>query len=138
VKALAASAKAAATVPPKPFNRRLVLRCPPRCSVGFTVPPRQKVNLTDVVFGNPLGDAGLLRFGRENQLLLVEGLANFHDLPLHFSSPLVLDSGQKLVLSADCANALPPNAAAAAKPAPCTPAALVSGTIEQKPKPKKR
>lgn len=129
----AAKAAVAATAVPKaePYSTRLVLDCPPKCRIELQVPEHEQLSLTDVVFGNPLGDAGLLTLARGEQVLFVEGLGNFHDLPFHFATPLVLDAKHALVLLAECKNAA---GDAGGTPAACTPAAYVTGTLALEPK----
>ena len=118
-----------------PYSVRLVLDCPPHCRARLTVPKRRQLSLTDVVFGNPRGDTGLLRLARGKEALFVESLATFHDLPLHFGTPLVIDAKNPLVLSADCQNE---PAAAGGRAAACTPAAYVTGTMATHPAPAKK
>jgi hypothetical protein len=102
--------------------------------VQLDVPKHKRLALTDVVFGNPLNDTGLLTLARGDQVLFVEGLANFHDLPFHFGTPLVLDTKNTLTLTAECKNAATDTVPAAA----CTPAAYVTGTMSPVPQPAKK
>ena len=141
--AVAATAQAKATsaqvaaqsAAPKnePYSSRLVLECKPTCKTELTVPKQHELSVTDVVFGNPSSDAGLLTLARGKEVLFVEDLATFHDLPLQLGTPLVIDTKNPLVLSVECKN----KATGKKKPAACTPAAYVSGTMATLPAPKK-
>ena len=125
---------AAAEAAPKstPYSVRLVLDCPPTCSTKLTVPKEHELSLTDVVFGNPLGDTGLVTLARDEEVLFVEGLKTFSDLPLHFGTPLVVGAKHSLILKAECKNAAPESGGEAAS---CTPAAYVTGTMAALPQP---
>jgi hypothetical protein len=120
-----------------PKNFRLEVACPPTCTVEHVVPDGQTFSLTDIVLGNPRGDAGTLTVKRGNTTLLVQSLENFRDLDFHFIAPLLIDEGQRLAVEVECANGqTPANASGAILATPtgaCTDAAYIAGF--EKPKP---
>jgi hypothetical protein len=123
-----------------PTNFRLEVACPPTCTVEHVVPDGQTFSLTDIVLGNPRGDAGTLTVKRNDTPLLVQSLENFRDLDFHFIAPLLIDEGQRLVLEVECANGQVAAAGAAgtilATPTgACTDAAYVAGFEKPKPQP---
>jgi hypothetical protein len=128
------AAQSAASSKSTPYSVRLVLDCGPRCKTKLTVTKQQELSVTDVVFGNPMNDAGLLTLARSKEVLFVEDLTTFHDLPLHFGTPLVIDVKNPLVLSVQCKNKPSGNKKAAA----CKPAAYVTGTMATLPAPAKK
>ena len=90
----------------------------------LTVPDGKTLNITDVVFGNPANDHGIVAVSRRGEVVLRLNLDNFRDLDYHFETPIVLQSGDKLdVAVTGCA--APDNS-------PCVdpkPSAYFSGTI---------
>src|SRR5204862_8102556 len=111
--------------------------CPPACAVPHPVPKGQTFQLTDIVFGNPDGDAGVLTVKRGSDVLFVETLQNFRDLDFHFVAPIEVKGGQELILDVKCANAPATRASTAgstntatAPTGPCTAAASMAGFVQ--------
>jgi hypothetical protein len=87
-----------------PTGFRLEPVCPDPCAAAYTVPAKQRLAVTDIVFGNPAGDAGLVQLTRNGSPILVESLDGFRDLDLHFVAPTVLAAGDRLGFTVECAN----------------------------------
>jgi len=108
--------KPAVAAPGKPESVRLALRCPPRCSARAAGGKGKALALTDVVFGNPGGDRGIVRLLRGRNELLTARLDGMRDVPYHFAAPIV--AAEPLVLTVACSNP---------KGKPCTAAAYLGG-----------
>lgn len=108
----------------EPFDRRLSLNVPAGSSGAdeYTVPSDRVVSLTDIVLGNPGGDAGRLVIRRNDSVLLVVELANFRDLDYHFVSPIQFRADQRIVLEVSCADPNPGGPT-------CTPSAYLTGFV---------
>jgi hypothetical protein len=89
---------------------------------SFTAPDNKKLNVTDLVFENPAGDAGLIQLRIDDKVIRELGLANYRDLDGHFIVPLHLEAGQKLVVAVSCSK---PGGGAAK----CTPGVSFSGRL---------
>ena len=63
-----------------------------------------KLDLTDLVLENPLGDTGLLEVRSGTTTLFEFGLANFRSIDYHFVQPLVFTSSAPLILAVQCQN----------------------------------
>jgi hypothetical protein len=111
-----------------PFSTRLE-SSPTDPNPAFTVPVGKEYNVTDIVLENPAGDAGVLQVVRGTTLLQVN-LQNFRDLDYHFVAPVLVSAGDSISLQVQCGNPAP-----GTNPAPnsCTPAALLSGFIDNAP-----
>jgi hypothetical protein len=90
---------------------------------SYTVPAGKTFSLTDIVLGNPEGDAGLVRIRRAGQPLLTIRLDNFRDNDFHFVAPIVFTAGQTLQMAVQCQNPNPPGNA-------CTPGGLFTGYLK--------
>jgi hypothetical protein len=92
-------------VPPAPFDQRLTVAVAAtrNGTQSITVPAKQTLSITDLVYENPQGDTGTLTIRIGSRVLFSKGLANFRDLTDHFVSPIVLTPGQQLVLDVTCA-----------------------------------
>jgi hypothetical protein len=90
----------------------------------FTAPDKQKLNVTDVFFENPAGDAGLLQLRVGDQVIREIGLANYRDLDGHYIVPIHLEPDQQLVVAVSCSK---PGSGAAK----CTPAVSFSGRLQK-------
>jgi hypothetical protein len=73
-------------------------------TVQFTIPAGQKLDVTDIVLENPLGDTGLLQIRAGGTTLFEFGLANFRSIDYHFVEPMVFTHAQTLVLAVQCQN----------------------------------
>jgi hypothetical protein len=93
------------------------------------VPAKQRLALTDVVFGNPAADAGIVQLTRNGRPILVQSLEAFRDLDFHFRAPTMLAPGDVLALAVECAN--PPGEDGAARP--CAPGVYVGGFLQPAP-----
>ena len=71
-------------------------------SATFTAPDDQVVSITDLLFQNPAGDAGVLRLQRGTADFLELQLGNFRDLDYHFVAPVVLTAGESLTIRVQC------------------------------------
>lgn len=89
---------------------------------SFTAPDNKKMNVTDVVFENPAGDAGLVQLRIGDKIIRELGMANYRDWDNHYVVPLHLDAGQSLTLAVSCSKPGP----GAAK---CTPGLSFSGRV---------
>jgi hypothetical protein len=78
-------------------------------------PKNTTLYLTDLVFANPNGRAGTLQLTSGTTRIMELRLENFRDLDFHFVTPILVASGQSLVLSASCTTS------------PCDPSVLYSG-----------
>jgi hypothetical protein len=115
-----------AVVPPAPFDERLTVEVAvTKTDVqSLTVPDKQALSITDLLYENPQGDTGTVTIRTGDTVLFRKGLANFRDLTDHFVSPIVLKAGQQLTLEVACT--------AQGKAAPdtsCRTALVVVGTI---------
>ena len=118
-----------------PINGRLQVNCPPTCSASLAVPAdATAISVTDLILQNPGGDSGKLTLKRGQDIVLTEQLDNFRDLDFHFIAPLVVSTGQTLVLNVQCTNGQGQQAAAAAATptGPCTPAVYYAGFKTEK------
>jgi hypothetical protein len=70
----------------------------------YSIPAKEKLDVTDIVLQNPLGDTGLLQVRAGSTVLFVFGLANFRSIDYHFVQPLVFTSSAPLVLAVECQN----------------------------------
>jgi len=115
-----------AAVPPAPFDQRLTVTIPVTQTGNqtITVPAKQTLSITDLVYENPQGDIGTLTIRIDDTVLFGKGLANFRDLTDHFVSPIVLTAGQKLILDVKCATQ-----GKAAADTSCRTALIVLGTV---------
>jgi hypothetical protein len=99
---------AATTVPAgTPTSAMLQSQAPPSASyqtVQYDIPAGQKLNVTDIVLENPLGDVGLLQVRAGGTTLFEFGLANFRSIDYHFVEPMVFTHAQTLVLAVQCQN----------------------------------
>jgi hypothetical protein len=116
----------------EPTDGRLQADCGSNCQPTLTVPADAKsISITDLILQNPAGDSGKLTLLRGTDVVLTEQLDNFRDLDFHFIAPLVLTTGQQLVLKVACANSQGAQQAsadsAAAASGPCTPAVYYAG-----------
>jgi hypothetical protein len=111
-------------IPGRPTAIRLSVNCPPTCEAAVAVPEGEQWLLTDLVFGNPMGDRGVVTLARDGDLLFVESLETFRDLAFQFTAPILLNKGQKLEFRADCQNAA---GSPEGTPAPCTPGVYAAG-----------
>jgi hypothetical protein len=126
---------AAAPAAPVPLSGRLEVRD----SVGGTssadayrVPDKQILSVTDMVVQNPQGDAGTLVISTQGRTLLVLAMENFRDDPYYFSTPIVVPSGQTLVMTVTCRQVGAPVAAPA--PPTCFESLLLSGSLRPVPR----
>jgi hypothetical protein len=87
---------------------------------SFTEPNHQPLDISDLVFQNPMGDSGILRVMFGSTVVLEEGLDNFRDLDYHYVVPLHVDPDQPVVVAVAC-TAPGPGAAQ------CTPSVSFSG-----------
>src|SRR6185437_5143938 len=78
-------------------------------SNAITMAPKSTLQITDLVIQNVSGQAGRARVqrlaagpGQTPQNLLVENLGTLTDQEYRFGTPIVLTSGQQLILSVDC------------------------------------
>jgi hypothetical protein len=114
-----------------PTDGRLQADCGSNCQPALSVPADlQSISITDLILQNPAGDSGKLTLLRGSDVVLTEQLDNFRDLDFHFIAPLVLTSGQQLVMKVQCANGQGAQQASAAATAPsgaCTPAVYYAG-----------
>jgi hypothetical protein len=87
-----------------PFDQRLTttVAATQNGTQSITVPAKQTLSITDLVYENPQGDTGTLTIKINDTVLFSKGLANFRDLTDHFVSPIVLTPGEKLVLDVQC------------------------------------
>lgn len=99
------------------------MKCPPRCKDAVKVPDGERWLLTDLVFGNPMADPGVVKLAVDGDVLFVQSLENFHDLAFQFTAPMLVEEGGKLKFRAACpdSTADPPS-----RPA-CTPGMYVAG-----------
>ncbi len=109
-----ATTTTAATVPPPvtaPNDGRLEVVAAPgaTASTSFTLGLHSTLQITDIVLQNVSGQAGRARVqrlaagaGRAPEDLLVENLASLNDQEYRFDTPVVLTSGQQLILAVDC------------------------------------
>ena len=89
----------------EPFDFRLSTSAPPNGApetVDFTVEPKQRFELTDLVWQNPVGNEGLLSIQRDDVTLITLGLQNNRDLDHHFVTPPVFEAGESLRLTLTC------------------------------------
>jgi hypothetical protein len=91
-------------------------------TVPYSIPKNGKLDVTDIVLQNPLGDTGLLQVRSGSTVLFVFGLANFRSIDYHFVQPLVFTSSAPLVLAVQCQT---PGTGAKA----CTDGLSFSGTL---------
>jgi hypothetical protein len=91
-------------VPPAPFDQRLTVEVAATRTdtQSLTVPDKQTLSITDLLYENPQGDTGTVTIRIGDTVLFRKGLANFRDLTDHFVSPIVLTAGQRLVLDVQC------------------------------------
>lgn len=82
-----------------------------------SVQPTGTLFVTDFVFSNPNGAAGVLVVMRNTTPLLQLRLENFRDYDLHFVTPIVITGGERLNLSLSCTSS------------PCDPAVFYSGYL---------
>ncbi len=68
----------------------------------FVAPNHQSLNITDLVFQNPRGDAGILQIRQGDTVLLEEGLANIRDLDYHYIVPIHMNPDQPVVVAVNC------------------------------------
>lgn len=79
-------------------------------------PSKTTLSITDLVFANPNARTGTLDLKRGTLTVITLRLENFRDLDLHFVTPIVVQSGQSLVFSANCTSS-----------GPCDPSVYYSG-----------
>jgi hypothetical protein len=106
----------------KAVDGRLAPSCPKLCSARFVAPKGLTLYVTDIILGNPAGDAGTLLIARGKATLVAERLENFRDLDYHLITPMAFPSGTALVLRLACSQPGPGNKA-------CTPSAYWSGFL---------
>ena len=59
-------------------------------------------SVTDVIFQNPTGAAGEVTLMRDDDILLVEELANFRDLDFNLVAPFVFEGDSNITMSVTC------------------------------------
>ena len=59
-------------------------------------------SVTDIIFQNPTGAAGEVTLMRDDDILLVEELANFRDLDFHLVAPFVFEGDSNITMSVTC------------------------------------
>ncbi|MEM1332999.1 MAG: FixG Ig-like domain-containing protein [Actinomycetota bacterium] len=59
--------------------------------------------ISDVIFQNPTGAVGTVEFLRDDDVLLVQEMANFRDLDFHLVAPFRVSSGSSIGLRVVCA-----------------------------------
>ena len=67
-------------------------------------PSKTTLYITDLVFANPNGRSGTMELKRGSLVVMTLRLENFRDLDYHFVTPIVVKSGEQLVLSASCSS----------------------------------
>lgn len=90
-----------------PVSSLLTVNAPPSTTydaVPYIIPANEKLDVTDIVLQNPLGDTGLLQIRAGTTVLFVFGLANFRSIDYHFVQPLVFTTSAPLVLAVQCQN----------------------------------
>ncbi len=93
---------AAGPIPGQPTSIRLSVKCPPRCKDAVKVPDGERWLLTDLVFGNPMADPGVVKLAVDGDVLFVQSLENFRDLAFQFTAPMLVEEGGKLKFRAAC------------------------------------
>jgi hypothetical protein len=68
----------------------------------FRVPAGTVWSVTDVIFQNPTGAAGEVTLMRDDDILLVEELANFRDLDFNLVAPFVFEGDSNINMSVTC------------------------------------
>jgi hypothetical protein len=88
---------------PGPTDGRLTPTTP------ITIAAGQTLHITDLIFGNPDGASGSLDLVRNGTILLDLRLDNFRELDYHFVTPIQVEAGETLQLSASCAPGCTPS-----------------------------
>lgn len=91
-----------ASVLGNPFDARLSVQTGAGPDATFTVPTGKSLALTDILLQNPQGDTGTLTFKRNGDVLFEVVLENFRTQDLHYISPYVFKSGDKVTISVTC------------------------------------
>lgn len=89
----------------EPFDFRLSASATPDgepATTEYTVEPKQRFELTDLVWQNPIGNEGLLSIQRGDDTLIELGLQNNRDLDHHFVTPPIFEAGETLRLTVTC------------------------------------
>jgi hypothetical protein len=100
--------KSAAEAEELPFGEPGDLRLSVDASEGqsatdtFRVPAATVWSVTDVIFQNPTGAAGEVTLMRDDDILLVEELANFRDLDFNLVAPFVFEGDSNITMSVTC------------------------------------
>jgi hypothetical protein len=124
------------TVPPgsavalgTPFDARLGdnLAAGQAGNFDFVVPAGKRLEITDVVYGNPSGDSGFINLLRNDAPLWRGNLANFRDLDFHWVQPVVFQAGQALRVRIECVTPGP------VTPSICTSFAYFTGLLVDAP-----
>jgi len=108
------------------FSQRLVLRVAPSDSdsAEYVVPSGKLLRITDVMLQNPNLDSGAATLSRDDVVLIPWRLENSTGNESVASvSPLVFQSGEKVVFTFACSGVGDPTVGA------CVPAVLLSGTL---------
>ena len=99
-----AQSLAAGPMPGQPTSIRLSVKCPKDCKDTVKVPDGERWLLTDLVFGNPMADRGIVKLAVDGEVLFVESLEDFRDLAFQFTAPMLVKEGGKLRFVAACSN----------------------------------
>jgi hypothetical protein len=94
----------------------------------MTVPAGKTFRLTDVVLGNPQGDAGAVNLIVGDQTVVTMSSANFRDTDYHWVTGLVVPEGKQVKLQLTCTTPGAPLAQAAA--GRCRHYASVAGVLQ--------
>ncbi len=92
---------------PADFQLGIASAVAPGSSQAFDHAFTAEFSVTDIVIQNPAGDAGLVQIARDGNVLLTSALENFRDHDLHYVSPFVFKSGQKLTMTVTCTTPAP-------------------------------
>ncbi len=68
----------------------------------FRVPASTVWSATDIIFQNPTGAAGQVTLMRDDDILLIEELANFRDLDFNLVAPFVFEGDSNITMSVTC------------------------------------
>jgi hypothetical protein len=68
----------------------------------FRVPASTVWSATDIIFQNPTGAAGEVTLMRDDDILLIEELANFRDLDFNLVAPFVFEGDSNITMSVTC------------------------------------
>ncbi|MEU6283997.1 hypothetical protein [Streptomyces sp. NPDC047028] len=87
---------------------------------NYTVPNGQTYTLTDITLSSPPGSTGTVQVQHGSDTLVSQPLDNLSTYTQHLDQPVVVGSGDQIILAVDCHNSS----------SPCTPAAVLTGQLQ--------